>query len=475
MISNRSWADYEISYRKSQMQTLTRWIRNGHSGTVIGPTGSGRGNLLGFLANRPDAIAHYLGTDANAVVLLSIDLNNLPDVDLATFYRMILRGFYETRHQLDDELQAKVISIYEENRRETDPFLPQSGLRELLLYCHARRLRVVLIMDRFHKFRQELNGRIIDTLRGLRDSFKSTLTYIIGTRQEIKYLAAENHLGELYEILDIHRCWLGPMTQADAYTMITQETIVAENKPELIAYEALFWLTGGYPALLKSACAWWVETADKLSQPVDWVAHLMADKGTQFRLEGLWTGLSEAEKMILVEMGQLHQNQNSDLAQARWQAIAETEHLHLQSLENKGLITESQPSPQIIGELLREHVMTVGDSVLGRIAYDQENGQIYQGRQQLKLSKIRFKILKHMLDHPEEIITFDELREAGWTTGKESEDKHLRIVSTITDQSIYQAVRALRKILRDSDKKRRYILAGPRAETYIFYPNGRPE
>ena len=56
----------------------------------------------------------------------------------------------------------------------------------------------------------------MDNLRGLRDSFKTTLSYLIGLRHEVAYIRSPAELGELYEIVDTYQCWLGAMERDDA-------------------------------------------------------------------------------------------------------------------------------------------------------------------------------------------------------------------------------------------------------------------
>ena len=131
MAVNRSWKAYRLTYRAEQMKTLAGWILAGVSGSVVGLAGAGKSNLLGFLCHRPDALQSYLAPQAGPVALIPVDLNNLPSNTLPTFYRVILRSFYEVRDRFDQSLQQAIADLYWENRTARDPFLPQSALREL--------------------------------------------------------------------------------------------------------------------------------------------------------------------------------------------------------------------------------------------------------------------------------------------------------------------------------------------------------
>ncbi|MCP4515483.1 MAG: AAA family ATPase, partial [Delftia sp.] len=216
----------------------------GQSGSVVGLAGAGKSNLLGFLCHRPEALRSYLPPQADPVALIPVDLNNLPSNTLATFYRVILRSFYEVRDRFDQALQQTIADIYQENRAMRDPFLPQSGLRELLLQFQAQQVRVVLVMDRFDKFGQMATPQMLDTLRGLRDSFKQTLCYVVGMRQEMIYLFDPSALGEMYEILDTHVCWVGAMDEPDARRLIVEETHTLPASPTKRDVARLLALTG---------------------------------------------------------------------------------------------------------------------------------------------------------------------------------------------------------------------------------------
>ena len=165
MPASRSWSQYRLDYRKREMQILAGWIWTGASGSVVGSAGTGKSNLLGFLCHLPDALEQYLPADSMARALIPVDLNNLPADDISTLYRVILRSFFESRDQFEASLQEIITTLYLENRAAQDPFLPHSALRELILDLQKRRIRVVLVLDRFDRFYQDVAPEMTGTLR----------------------------------------------------------------------------------------------------------------------------------------------------------------------------------------------------------------------------------------------------------------------------------------------------------------------
>jgi hypothetical protein len=124
MASGRSWTAFPVTYRATEMQTLAAWVLAGVSGSVVGPAGAGKSNLLGFLTHRPEALGSYLPPGHPPVVAVPVDLNDLPSLDVATLYRLILRSFHEIRHHLDpdwSERSATCTGAYHPGRRRETP------------------------------------------------------------------------------------------------------------------------------------------------------------------------------------------------------------------------------------------------------------------------------------------------------------------------------------------------------------------
>lgn len=205
------WTRYPRTYRREVMETIAGWFVAGESGSVVGLPGVGRSTLLAFLHHRRDALDAYL-PPAFSLAIVPVDLNILPDYSVATLYRVILRAFYQTRSQFEESLQQTIARHYQENEAMQDPFPPQSALLDLLTLFQARGIRIVWMLNRFGKFCAIATPEMIRTLRGLRDSFKDTLCYVVGLMHEIPYLPEKAVLDPLYEILDVNVCWVGDPT-----------------------------------------------------------------------------------------------------------------------------------------------------------------------------------------------------------------------------------------------------------------------
>lgn len=482
MTVNRAWSDYEITYCAREMAQLAEWMKFGLSGTVVGLPGTGKSNLLGFLSHRLDARRFYLKETADSVFVIPIDLNNLPANNMATFYRVILRSFYEMRHQFSANLQDQIVHLYRENRASRDPFLTQSALREILFQVQAEKKRVVLVMDGFDLFCEQANVRLTRTLRGLRDSFKHVVSFIVGMRQEVVYLSDPTVLGDLYELLDTHVCWVHPMLPADAAHLIKKQTFQSLTKPDEKAVQLIGTVTGRYPSLLKVACHYWLTHQDSTS--ADWdVNVLVSHPPFTYRLAEIWRGLTGEEQMVLTEVQKL---QNlAEVAEIRNQLNSQKQIGFIKAFEDldkkyagtvrrltiKGALAGSPYGWAIAGDLFAAYVEIVGEGSRGGLRYDERANCFFQGVRQLNLTPLEGNLLHGLLRRPREIQDYPALIEATWP--EEMFDEELLFHKK---ESLQQLVRSLRLKIEPVPAKPCYIINHKgMGGGYQFFPEGRPE
>jgi hypothetical protein len=248
----------------------------------------------------------------------------------------------------------------------------------------------VLVIDRFDRFCEGATPQLADTLRGLRDSFKDALSYIVGMRQEIFYFADQEALGELYELLDIYTCWIQPMAEADARWLIHQETEPADQQVGEAEIGRLLALSGGHPALLKAACYVWLTQPGAAEALV--AEDMLGRPAVSYRLEQLWRSLTLAEQDGLQALlGAPEQTRRLTLPDER---------PILDRLARRGLIHETADSWRIRGELLAAYVGRARHSP-GRIWLDEGADILYQGRAPLEhLTPLERSLLQYLVRHP---------------------------------------------------------------------------
>ena len=465
MINSRSWVQYSPTYRSREMEILRDWMIRGISGSVIGLPGAGKSNFLGFLCHRPDVLQMLLVDHPVQITLIPIDLNNLPDGTIATFYRVILRAFYETRSHLSQLLQPAVTSSYLENYNVRDPFVVQSALRELLGQFQAHNIRVGFVFDRFDDFCETARPQTMAALRGLRDSFKTSLFYIAGMRWEAAYISTSFVSGELYEIFDTHICWIGSMSESDAQELVRQETCMASALPTESEVQVLRELSGAFPSVLKVLIDWWLTAPNKPELGL-WPESLLANSGIVHRLQGIIDGLSQEEFLLISELEKpsyRRETANSLQRSSRYQEQI------LIRLSEKGLCYLSETGWKVTGTLLASYLAMTRGRGKGRIWLDEEQGEIYQGSCLVsELTHLEREVLRFLLKNPRIRHTKTELIVNAWPEDLSREG--------ITDESLYQVIAGLRKKIEPAPARPCYIVnwRGKPEGGYQLFPEGRP-
>lgn len=462
MSLSRAWSDYSITYRAPQMRTLASWIAAGRSGSVVGTGGAGKSNLLGFLTHRPDALHAHLGDDTRALCVM-VDLNSLPSKDMATVYRLLIRCFHAARDQISPPLADDLQELFERQLAEKDAFVVQTALYDWLSRVTQSGYQVALVMDRFDRLVDRSMPELVDGLRAFRDAFKGHFCCIVGMRQPATYMPDPSILGEMQELLDARLCWVGPMVDADARRMIDEETATAIPRPKDAETRTLVELSGNYPALIKAACAWWMESGRDIPMP-EWTSVLLHERPVELRLDELWQGLTQAEQDALGWIASA-----DDASQSMIHSIAREHRDAIELLFAKNLI-ESRPDGgwRIHGELLACRAGNQGQR-RGRLRMDVRTKEIFLGAVPLSdLTHLERKALMHLLAHPRVRVPKSELVEAIWTDEV--------VDGGIMDSALYQLIRGLRKKIEPEPGEPRYLITW-RAQPeggYQLFPEGRP-
>jgi energy-coupling factor transporter ATP-binding protein EcfA2 len=220
-----TWDEYPETYRAVEVQRISQAVCAGECAAVIGLSGSGKSNLMGFLARRV-----RLATGCPRLIL--VDCNRVASPDAKGFFSL-----------LQERLAAQEGAV-----------LPKSTSVEAQL---AQQLEagpgVGFVLDRFDAlFNQPDFFTLGSNLRALRDEFKYRLTFVTAARRP---LPPESELAELFFGATL---WLGPLAPADARWSAGRDAARyagggAARWGEAVI-ETLVRLSWGYPALLRAAC-----------------------------------------------------------------------------------------------------------------------------------------------------------------------------------------------------------------------------
>jgi energy-coupling factor transporter ATP-binding protein EcfA2 len=211
------WDFYPPNYRQKEVKTILSSIRAGESVSLLGLSGAGKSNLLGFLANR-------VAWEGRFVL---VDGNRLAEPIPTALYHLIYWAL--TGSPPDGEPYPALTEAIDHDLRESS-----SG--------------VCLLLDRFDALEEEHAQTAASNLRALRDTHKYSLTFVFATRRPL------DPLTELAELVFANTLWLGPLSNED----------IAWNIERYAARKDIHWgtdvttairkLSGGYPSLLRAVC-----------------------------------------------------------------------------------------------------------------------------------------------------------------------------------------------------------------------------
>lgn len=485
------WQNFPPTYRSQELCTLAQWIRAGASGAVLGPRGVGRSNLLGFLCHRPDVLGQLLDPTTLPVAFVPVDLGDLPTAELGDFYRVLLRAFYEVGHHFPDAVDDHIAGTYRAHRGESDAFLCQSALREVLYACQKEGLRVVMVVDRFDAFAPLLTPAMAQALGVLHDTFRDTLLYIVGIRQSLAYLTDLALDDDLYRLLTTHICYLGPLNEADARQQIQRRTAPATTPPTKQAIQTMLALTGGYPTLLKAVCRWWLLEADGLSTN-HWRERLAEHPALRHRLQSIWSGLTQEEQSALTELvrdgaarprvkkrgsngaGSNGVRDNGGQSNKSASRPAQEHAATLHALVEKGICRYPRPGDRdsgwvLFGQLFADYVAEMGGMSRGRIWLNREADTLFHGQMPLTdLTPKEETLLRFLLQQPHTRHTYTDLIVHAWS----DEENY----AGVSNEALFQVIRGLRQKIEPQPASPVYVVnwRGKPEGGYTLYPEGRP-
>ena len=250
------WDTYPTTYRGETVSAILRAVSAGESFVIVGLSGSGKSNLMGFLAHRVTQGPQFVLVDCNR-----------------------LRG-----GQPEDLLRL----IHQALDQEPGPGDLLFSLEDLIGSKLAKQPRsLCLLLDRFDSLPEEAMPAIAGNLRSLRDSFKYRLTFGIASRRP---LPEDTELNELFYG---NTFWLGPLSQDDARWSAKQYARRRGIEWDDSLIDKMTEISWGYPSLLRGVCE-----AAATDAPLD-VDSLHDHPAVKRRVDEFWRDAPDADAVRL--------------------------------------------------------------------------------------------------------------------------------------------------------------------------------
>ncbi len=202
------WETYPQSYRQAEVARLLPAVQAGECVSLVGLSGAGKSNLLGFLAHRVRWEGRFV----------LVDLNRLPSSTAPALLDLAARTM--GAHP-EESLELSVSQI--------------SG-------------KLCLLLDRFDALTGAEATTAAHLLRALRDAHKYRLTLVTATRRPL------DNRTELAELMYANMLVLGPLSDPDVKWNVRRygERLGLDWDDQIAM--AMRKLSGGYPSLLRAVC-----------------------------------------------------------------------------------------------------------------------------------------------------------------------------------------------------------------------------
>jgi hypothetical protein len=279
------WNAYPPDYRSKEVRAILDALRAGECVSVVGLSGAGKSNLLGFMAHHPFTLTRAVvpartvltgtvapegepGREVEGPALRLVDCNRLAEPTPWAFFDLVVRSL-QVRLPSSEQLLPPVEQL-------------ESALCGLLDGLPGP---LGLLFDRFDALPGAVNGPVTGGLRALRDVFKYNLAYVTATRRPLP------EKGELAELFYAHTLWLGPLSEPDARWSAGQYLTRQNLGWDEGLFQQLLAFSGGYPSFLRACCE-----AYAAGCPLELEA-LRAHPALQRRLAEFWADAPSPEDL----------------------------------------------------------------------------------------------------------------------------------------------------------------------------------
>lgn len=417
---------YPVDTRSAEIERVLNYIKQGSSCQVIALPGVGRSTILGLLTHNREVRKKHLGEQAQQfhfVLTNFSEVRRRPLLDVNKF--LFLNLVDSLRERRFEDAYTKTHAIFKESLAFEDELVLFQGLKNAIdILAAEKNLTIVFLFDRFEEYIPMVTADFFANLRVLRNRAKFQFAAVFSLMRPLEESIEPSLMTEFYDFVVGHTIYL-PIVDDPGLTFRLKHLEQAAGKtiPESVVQHILH-LSGKFTREAKTCFhSLLASEAPYPQSEAELEQFLLAHKPVQRPLFEIWQSLTPSEQAFLLS------------------EEYSTSHQDYAYLAHVGLLKDGKVTIPLFMKFLKQYITT--DSMLMQkkepILFDTNTNEIKRGTAILSdnLTSSEFRLLSHLLQHPERIIEREEIIGIVWSDAAST--------AGVTDQALDQLIFRLRK------------------------------
>src|SRR5258708_582851 len=201
---------YPENSRFDELEKILGFIKEGNSCQLIGLPGTGRSNLLGFLAYNNAIRVKHLKDQEKQFHFVMINFSELRQRSLFDVTKIIFFTIAESlKTSSIENVYEKITQIFKESLSYQDELILFQGLKKTIdILAVEQKLNIVLLFERFEAYVPMLTADFFTNLRVLRNRAKYHFSVIFSLNRSLEELLEPAIIVDFYEFISGHTIYL---------------------------------------------------------------------------------------------------------------------------------------------------------------------------------------------------------------------------------------------------------------------------
>jgi DNA-binding winged helix-turn-helix (wHTH) protein len=211
---------YPITFRERDAEQLGKHILHRHSVELVGMRRVGISNFLRFFLYREDVVKTYIHASQKHL-FIPVDLNDLYERELGTFWRLTLKRTVDIINQNPDleEFRDQANETYKSVDRN-DIFGLMDAIRDLIIELVQNEFIPTIFFLRFDRLQDVITSEFFRNLQGMIDATNQKLAYVFTSYRPLNAIRPD--VFDKQSLLSFsHDLYLKPASEQDMETILT--------------------------------------------------------------------------------------------------------------------------------------------------------------------------------------------------------------------------------------------------------------